>query len=38
MAELRPSPALGADTRLVLGEWLGLDEAALDRLADDGVV
>jgi crotonobetainyl-CoA:carnitine CoA-transferase CaiB-like acyl-CoA transferase len=38
MAELRPSPALGADTRVVLAEWLGLDEDALDRLADDGVV
>jgi CoA:oxalate CoA-transferase len=38
MTELRPSPALGADTRLVLSEWLGLDEAALDRLAADGVV
>jgi CoA:oxalate CoA-transferase len=38
MAELRPSPALGADTRLVLAEWLGLDEAALDALAADGVV
>lgn len=38
MAELRPSPALGADTRLVLSEWLGLDESALDALAADGVV
>src|SRR5580658_1462287 len=38
MATLRPSPALGADTRLVLGEWLGLDDATLDQLAQDGVV
>jgi len=38
MAEVRPSPALGADTRTVLSEWLGLDDRALDQLADDGVV
>jgi crotonobetainyl-CoA:carnitine CoA-transferase CaiB-like acyl-CoA transferase len=31
-------PALGADTREVLGEVLGLDGAELDRLAKDGVI
>jgi CoA:oxalate CoA-transferase len=38
MAELEPSPALGADTRSVLSEWLGLDDAALDQLREDGVL
>jgi len=34
----RDVPLLGADTRSVLGELLGLDGATLDSLAADGVV
>ncbi len=34
----RAPPLLGADTRAVLSERLGLDEAALDRLAASGVI
>ncbi|MGE4070158.1 MAG: CaiB/BaiF CoA transferase family protein [Lysobacterales bacterium] len=34
----RAPPLLGADTRAVLREHLGLDEAALDRLAASGVI
>ncbi len=33
-----PPPFVGEQTREVLGDWLGLDEAALDALAADGVV
>ncbi len=33
-----PPPQLGADTRAVLGGWLGLDDAALSGLARDGMV
>ena len=38
VAYRRPPPALGADTREVLGERLGLDAAELDRLAAAGVI
>jgi crotonobetainyl-CoA:carnitine CoA-transferase CaiB-like acyl-CoA transferase len=31
-------PLLGADTRAVLGEHLGLDEAAIEALAAQGVI
>jgi crotonobetainyl-CoA:carnitine CoA-transferase CaiB-like acyl-CoA transferase len=34
----RAPPMLGADTRAVLSERLGLDQAALDRLAESGVI
>ena len=34
----RPAPAPGEHTRLVLGDWLGWDEAALDALGGDGAV
>ena len=34
----RPAPLLGQHTRQVLGEILGLDRTALDRLVMDGVV
>jgi len=34
----RDVPLLGADTRSVLGELVGLDGAAVDSLAADGVV
>ncbi len=33
-----PAPALGADTRAVLAELLNLDQAALDSLAQTGVI
>jgi formyl-CoA transferase len=33
-----PSRPLGADTREVLSRWLGLDEARIDSLADEGTV
>lgn len=35
---LRPPPALGADTRDVLSDVLGLDDAALDALVADNVI
>jgi CoA:oxalate CoA-transferase len=35
---LSPSPALGQDNRLIYREWLGLDDAEIDRLAGDGVL
>ena len=35
---LSPSPALGEHNRLIYGEWLGLDEAEIDRLAADGTL
>ena len=35
---LFPSPALGEHNRLIYGEWLGLDEAEIDRLAADGTL
>ncbi len=35
---LEPSPVLGQHTREVLRRELGLDDAALDRLAQDGVI
>ena len=35
---LEPSPQLGQHTREVLRRELGLDDAALDRLAQDGVI
>ena len=31
-----PAPCLGADTRRILGEWLGLDDAEIDRLEAAG--
>ncbi|MCB1601686.1 MAG: CoA transferase [Xanthomonadales bacterium] len=34
----RAPPQLGADTRAVLSERLGLDQAELDRLAESGVI
>jgi crotonobetainyl-CoA:carnitine CoA-transferase CaiB-like acyl-CoA transferase len=34
----RPSPGLGQDNAAVLGEYLGLDEAAVTALAADGVI
>ncbi|NNE73753.1 MAG: CoA transferase [Acidimicrobiales bacterium] len=33
----RPSPLLGEHTTEVLGQWLGLDAAAVEALADSGV-
>ncbi|MFI5952991.1 CoA transferase [Cryptosporangium sp. NPDC051539] len=33
-----PAPAVGADTRDVLGDWLGLDAAEVTGLADAGAV
>ena len=33
-----PAPCLGADTRRILAEWLGLDDAELDRLAETGAL
>ncbi len=33
-----PAPCLGADTRRILSEWLGLDDAELDRLAETGAL
>ena len=38
MSVTAPAPCLGADTRTVLAELLGLDDAALDELSDDGVL
>lgn len=38
MSVTAPAPCLGADTRTVLAEVLGLDDAALDELRDDGVL
>ena len=38
LVELDPSPVLGADTAAVLGELVGLDAAAIEALADRGVV
>jgi 2-methylfumaryl-CoA isomerase len=35
---MRPAPVLGADTDAVLSEILGLDDAALGRLHDAGVI
>jgi 2-methylfumaryl-CoA isomerase len=34
----RPSPVIGADTRSVLSEWLGVEAGALDALVADGVI
>lgn len=34
----RTGPALGADNRLVYGDWLGMDDATLDRLHRDDVI
>lgn len=34
----RTGPALGADNRLVYGDWLGIDDATLDRLVRDDVI
>ena len=33
-----PSPQVGQDNRDVYGNWLGLDEAEIDRLLKDGVI
>lgn len=33
-----PAPCLGADTRRILTEWLGLDDAELDRLVETGAL
>jgi crotonobetainyl-CoA:carnitine CoA-transferase CaiB-like acyl-CoA transferase len=33
-----PAPCLGADTRRILREWLGLDDAELDRLDQVGAL
>jgi crotonobetainyl-CoA:carnitine CoA-transferase CaiB-like acyl-CoA transferase len=34
----RAAPCLGADTRAVLQEWLGLPEDEIERLAQAGVI
>jgi crotonobetainyl-CoA:carnitine CoA-transferase CaiB-like acyl-CoA transferase len=34
----RPAPLLGADSRAVLREWLGLEEGELARLEEEGVL
>jgi crotonobetainyl-CoA:carnitine CoA-transferase CaiB-like acyl-CoA transferase len=36
--ELKPAPLLGQHTSEVLGEWLGLDEAQLDKLGKAGAI
>ena len=35
---LAPAPDLGSDNRAILGELLGLDDAAIDALAESGVI
>lgn len=37
-AELRPAPTLGEHTREICGKLLGLADAEIDRLIDDGVL
>lgn len=37
-AAIRPAPVLGADTEEVLGDLLGLGEAEIGRLHDEGIV
>jgi crotonobetainyl-CoA:carnitine CoA-transferase CaiB-like acyl-CoA transferase len=37
-AVTHPGPRLGEHTREILGEWLGLDDSALQRLGEEGVV
>jgi formyl-CoA transferase len=36
--KIKPAPLLGEHTDEVLGNWLGIDKAAVDRLRSDGVV
>jgi crotonobetainyl-CoA:carnitine CoA-transferase CaiB-like acyl-CoA transferase len=35
---IAPAPLLGEHAEDVLGGWLGMDGAAVDKLRDDGVV
>src|SRR5688572_32825468 len=35
---LRSAPSVGQDNALVYGEWLGYDDAAIEKLRTDGII
>jgi len=37
-AALRPAPSVGQDNALVYGDWLGYDQAAVEKLRADGII
>jgi crotonobetainyl-CoA:carnitine CoA-transferase CaiB-like acyl-CoA transferase len=37
-APLRPAPSVGQDNALVYGDWLGYDQATVEKLRADGII